>query len=381
MVHLKLCASASFYLFTAGTLTFFALVLEGSSETSKLNYVSTSHGALQQLQATSRSVRFRAFSHLCRADELLEVLEYRTSKADPNKQLQNTSFESALNAFSRRAGQADLDLLRYLEEKSSAAFNKYSSYKTHKNLDGYWYTDKSGNTRVMGSFSGCQYNSNKNNVFSRVESVTCDPSNSRLSTFSGWRWHYAAVTRPFVRRVCEVGFSGGQSANFYLHANPNVEYVGWDLMNYGYMWAGLDFLVERYGKHRVRVIAGDITQTLGETLSKSDLFQSCDVISIDPPHQELFTRVTTEAFLRHGARRSSNIVIFDGCDRKPVFQHVLLRRSKGQLCGGPGGAFHNKLMGKRGFLTEMDAMGQVGGRIVEGASTLRSAICVASFSG
>ena len=184
-----------------------------------------------------------------------------------------------------------------------------------------------------------------------------------------------AVTRPWVKRVCEVGFSAGQSANFYLLANPNIDYVGFDLMNYGYMWAGLEFLEKKYGKDRVRAVPGDITKTLEQTLKDSDLLKTCDVISVDPPHNELFTRISTENFIKYGANPENNVVIFDGCDRKPVYTHVMKRRAQKALCGGPGGAYHRT---KVGSLTTLDARGQVGS-IIANRDSPRGAICVSSF--
>lgn len=217
----------------------------------------------------------------------------------------------------------DVKLLNFLEDEShSWSEEKYGIPRG--SVESYWYVDRNGNQRVMGSFTGCQYSSGA--------AVDCTRSVSRLNA-TAWQYHAEAVSLPWVKTVCEVGFSGGQSANFYLATNPSVRYIGFDLFNYGYMWAGYRFLQKQYGSSRISIVPGFTPGSVVDGLKAARAYQDCDVISIDGPHTETLTIENFKMFESHGISKRGNIFLFDGCDRKAVQKVWKKLRMEKRLCG------------------------------------------------
>ena len=159
------------------------------------------------------------------------------------------------------------------------------------------------------------------------------PANNNRLNATAWQYHMEAVSLPWVKTVCEVGFSGGQSANFYLATNPSVRYIGFDLFNYGYMWAGYRFLQKQYGSSRISIVPGFTPGSVVDGLKAVRAYQDCDVISIDGPHTEKLTVENFKVFESHGISKRGNIFLFDGCDRKSVQKVWKKLRMEKRICG------------------------------------------------
>lgn len=57
---------------------------------------------------------------------------------------------------------------------------------------------------------------------------------------------YRIGMNPFYRTVCEIGFNAGHSAITFLHLNPNIRLVAFDLFEHTYSQAAVDYVKMRY---------------------------------------------------------------------------------------------------------------------------------------
>ena len=88
------------------------------------------------------------------------------------------------------------------------------------------------------------------------------------------------VSPPFIKRVMEIGFNGGHSAELFLSSNPNVELVSFDIGHHDYLKHGKEFIDNKY-PNRHTLIIGNSLQTVPEYSKTSKPF---DIIFIDGGH-------------------------------------------------------------------------------------------------
>ena len=88
------------------------------------------------------------------------------------------------------------------------------------------------------------------------------------------------VSSPSIKRVMEIGFNGGHSAELFISSNPNVELVSFDIGHHDYLKHGKAFIDSKY-PNRHTLIIGDSLQTVPEYSKKAKPF---DIIFIDGGH-------------------------------------------------------------------------------------------------
>ena len=124
--------------------------------------------------------------------------------------------------------------------------------------------------------------------------------------------HYgSAASQPGIHRICEVGYNWGASALVWLHSNPTVYVISFDLAERAYTNATLAWLQRRYG-NRLSLVRGDSTLTI-PMWAAANPDKKCDLILVDGDHSyagelsnlKLFSRLSPQ----QGAR-----YIMDDCD-------------------------------------------------------------------
>ena len=88
------------------------------------------------------------------------------------------------------------------------------------------------------------------------------------------------VSPPGIKRVMEIGFNGGHSAELFLSSNPNVELVSFDIGHHDYLKNGKEFIDNKY-PNRHTLIIGNSLQTVPEYSKTAKPF---DIIFIDGGH-------------------------------------------------------------------------------------------------
>jgi predicted O-methyltransferase YrrM len=84
---------------------------------------------------------------------------------------------------------------------------------------------------------------------------------------------------PHAKRIMEIGFNAGHSADLFLKWKPDIQLVSFDIGIHNYVQKGKDYIDAHYpGRHTL--VVGDSTQTIPEY--KTD--QPFDVIFIDGGH-------------------------------------------------------------------------------------------------
>lgn len=124
-----------------------------------------------------------------------------------------------------------------------------------------------------------------------------------------------AMRRPEVRRVMEIGFSAGHSAELFLRngAATDARVVSFDLGTYPCATVGKAFLDARYpGRHAW--VLGDSTETVPR-YAREHPGETFDLIFIDGGHDYK----TARADLRNGKRLStaSTVVVMDDVVERP----------------------------------------------------------------
>ncbi len=124
----------------------------------------------------------------------------------------------------------------------------------------------------------------------------------------------AFAKAPGVKRILEIGFNAGHSAENFLKANSDVEVVSFDLGEHAYGKAAKEYIDMKYpGRHTV--IWGDSTQTIPSYTGKGEF----DVLFIDGGH----THEIALADLRncHRLARADAVVILDDTNTTPGWIH------------------------------------------------------------
>lgn len=111
-------------------------------------------------------------------------------------------------------------------------------------------------------------------------------------------YFYRLAMSPFIRTVCEVGFNAGHSAVLWLHVNPNVKVIAFDLFTHKYSKLALDYVGMRFPgmqrskmKQHLTIFIGRITVVKGDsrhTLPKCRQAYpdvKCDVMHVDGGHE------------------------------------------------------------------------------------------------
>ena len=88
------------------------------------------------------------------------------------------------------------------------------------------------------------------------------------------------VSSPSIKRVMEIGFNGGHSAELFLSSNPNVELVSFDIGHHDYLKHGKEFIDNKF-PNRHTLIIGNSLQSVPEYSNTEKPF---DVIFIDGGH-------------------------------------------------------------------------------------------------
>lgn len=88
------------------------------------------------------------------------------------------------------------------------------------------------------------------------------------------------VCSPFVKRVMEIGFNGGHSAELFLSSNPAINLVSFDICEHDYLKHGKQFIDKVY-PDRHTLIIGNSLYSVPE-YSKTE--KPFDVIFIDGGH-------------------------------------------------------------------------------------------------
>jgi predicted O-methyltransferase YrrM len=84
---------------------------------------------------------------------------------------------------------------------------------------------------------------------------------------------------PHAKRIMEIGFNAGHSADLFLRTNPDAQVVSFDIGMHNYVRQGKDYIDAKYpGRHTL--VLGDSTQSVPEY--KTD--EPFDVIFIDGGH-------------------------------------------------------------------------------------------------
>ena len=92
------------------------------------------------------------------------------------------------------------------------------------------------------------------------------------------------VSAPGVRRVLEIGFNAGHSADLFLRTNPACELVSFDLGSHDYVQVGKEHIDAAYpGRHRL--ILGDSRLTL-PAYRASHPAETFDLLFIDGGHDD-----------------------------------------------------------------------------------------------
>ena len=88
------------------------------------------------------------------------------------------------------------------------------------------------------------------------------------------------VSSPSIKRVMEIGFNGGHSAELFLSSNPNVELVSFDIGHHDYLKHGKEFIDKKF-PNRHTLIIGNSLHSVPEYSNTEKTF---DVIFIDGGH-------------------------------------------------------------------------------------------------
>jgi len=88
------------------------------------------------------------------------------------------------------------------------------------------------------------------------------------------------VSSPSIKRVMEIGFNGGHSAELFLSSNPEVELVSFDIGHHDYLKRGKEFIDNTY-PNRHTLIIGNSLQSVPDYSKTANPF---DVIFIDGGH-------------------------------------------------------------------------------------------------
>jgi predicted O-methyltransferase YrrM len=94
---------------------------------------------------------------------------------------------------------------------------------------------------------------------------------------------------PQTKRIMEIGFNAGHSAECFLQWNDSVEVVSFDIGTHNYIQQGKDYIDAKYpGRHTL--VLGDSTKTVPEY----KLDEPFDVIFIDGGHAYEVARADLE---------------------------------------------------------------------------------------
>ena len=73
--------------------------------------------------------------------------------------------------------------------------------------------------------------------------------------------------------VCETGFGAGHSTALFLMAHPSVRVLTFDKFDRQYQNHGLGYLVRKFGKDRIRSVAGNSCNTVPRTLGSISIWE------------------------------------------------------------------------------------------------------------
>lgn len=130
--------------------------------------------------------------------------------------------------------------------------------------------------------------------------------------------------QPWVKTICETGFSAGHSAMLFLLANPNATVYSFGMGNQPYTATAERFLHSKFGD-RFRFTKGNSTKTL-PSFRQANPSVRCDLMLVDGGYDELSASTDLQNF-----RQMAN----------PVSQVVFMMDSPcaASWCIGRGAAF------------------------------------------
>ena len=115
-----------------------------------------------------------------------------------------------------------------------------------------------------------------------------------------------------IKRVLEIGFNGGHSAELFLSTNPNIELVSFDIGCHDYVSLGKNFIDQNY-PNRHELVIGDSLKTVPKYSINKGLF---DIIFIDGGHDYKVSKGDLINCKR--LSHKDTIVIMDDTMRKKV---------------------------------------------------------------
>ena len=117
-----------------------------------------------------------------------------------------------------------------------------------------------------------------------------------------------------IKRVLEIGFNGGHSAELFLSTNPNIELVSFDIGCHDYVSLGKNFIDQNY-PNRHELVIGDSLKTVPKYSINKGLF---DIIFIDGGHDYKVSKGDLINCKR--LSHKDTIVIMDDTMRKKVWK-------------------------------------------------------------
>lgn len=111
--------------------------------------------------------------------------------------------------------------------------------------------------------------------------------------------------QPWVKTICESGFSAGHSAMLFLVSNPDAEVYSFGLGNQSYTDTMEKFLHRKFGD-RFRLIKGNTTKTM-PSFQRKNPGVKCDVMFVDGAYDEGSVRADIQNF-RHMVSTKNQIM-------------------------------------------------------------------------
>ena len=120
--------------------------------------------------------------------------------------------------------------------------------------------------------------------------------------------HYSQVARqPGIRRICEVGYNWGASALVWLHSNPAVSVISFDLAERAYTNNTFAWLQRRYGG-RLTLVRGNSTLTI-PAWAAANPDKHCDLVLVDGDHSYAGELSNLKLFSRLAPQRGARYIM------------------------------------------------------------------------